>query len=284
MADPLPDDDFRPPTIDDPVPDEVLAVLAPLERFHLELALRMNREPAKRFWTALQRYFGAIVIRLLTRNVVQVHGFEHLVEARSRGTVLLVANHRTYFDMFVVSSLIHRRIPGRKRLYFPVTGLFYYQSITGLLLNLFGAFWSMFPPLFALPSHRVSDKYALDLLIDLCSRGPGYFLGIHPEGGRNRNPDPWSYLRFQPGTGKIIHAARPIVVPTFIVGLDNDVTRQVARNWNRTEPVRVWFAPPMDFSELLALPAKASTYKAITDAVMEQVKILGSRDRSLFDR
>lgn len=265
--------------IDQPLPDDVTACLAPIERLHFEVALRMNREPIKGFWTQCQRYLGAIAIRLVTRNVVRDFGFEHVDDAWRRGSVLFVANHRSYFDMFIVASLLHRRLEGRKRLYFPIHGPYYYQSVGGMVLNQVFAFWSMFPPLFARASHAASDRYALDLLTELCAQGRGTLLGIHPEGGRNRNPDPYSYMRFQPGAGRVIYAARPIVIPTFIVGLDNHVGRQVLRNWRGGEPVRVRFGAPVDLTAHYALPAKGSTYKRITDDVMARVVALGEEDR-----
>lgn len=269
----------RTPLLDAALPPEVAACLAPLERLHLEAALRMNREPIKGFWTLCQRYLGAIGIRLVTRNVVRDFGFEHVRRAYATGAMLLVANHRTYFDMFFVSSLLHRRLRGRKRLYFPIHGSYYYQSVAGILLNQVFGFWSMFPPLFANPAHGPSDRFALDLLCELSAQGPGTILGIHPEGGRNRNPDPYSYMRFKPGAGKIIHAARPIVIPTFIAGIDNHIGRQVLRNWSGGEPVRVWFGAPVDLSAYYRLPPKGSTYKQITDDVMAQVIALGEEDR-----
>lgn len=268
--------------LDDPLPLEVRQSLAPLERLHVEVALRMNREPMKALWTQCQRHIGAIAVRFLTRRLVRDHGFEHVREATSRGSVLFVANHRTYFDMFVVSSLLHRRLPGRKRLYFPVVGQYYYQSLGGMAINQLVAFWSMFPPLFALPTHGVSDRYALDLLCDLCARGPGTVLGIHPEGGRNLDPDPYSLMRCQPGTGKIIHAARPIVIPVFTAGLHTDLAVQVRRNWSGGDPVRVWFGAPVDLDAHYALPAKGSTYKNIVDEVMAQVRALGEGDRAAY--
>jgi 1-acyl-sn-glycerol-3-phosphate acyltransferase len=260
----------------------VLEVLSPIERLHVELALRMNREPFKRGWSWCQSMIGATWIALATSRLLRVQGFDHVRDAFPRGPLLFVANHRSYFDLFVVSSLLHRELPGRKRLYFPVVGQYYYQSLVGVALNQLFAFWSMFPPLFALPSHGASDRYALDIMVDLCSRGPGHILGIHPEGGRNLDPDPYSFLRFQPGAGKIIHAARPIVIPTFIAGLDNHLGRQIRRNWSGGEPIRVWFDAPMDLDAYLALPGKGSTYKQITDAVMERVRALAEDDRARF--
>ncbi len=268
--------------LDRPLPEEVRSALSPLERSLVEIALRMNREPFKSVWSWCQSAIGATWIALVTGRLLRIEGFEHVRAAYPRGPLLFVANHRSYFDMFVVSSLLHRELPGRKRLYFPVVGQYYYQSLVGLALNQFFAFWSMFPPLFALPTHGASDRYALDLLVDLGSQGPGHILGIHPEGGRNLDPDPYSFMRFQPGTGKIIHAARPIVIPTFIAGLDNDIAQQVRRNWTGGEPIRLWFAPPVPLDEHFALPAKGSTYKQITDAVMDQVKALAEQDRAKY--
>lgn len=268
--------------LDAPLPPEVARTLSPMERLHLEVAMRMNREPFKAGWTWMQRVVGATWISLATGRLLRMHGLEHVEAAYRQGSILLVANHRTYFDMFVVSSALHRALPGRKRLFFPVIGQFYYQSASGMALNQLIAFWSMFPPLFALPTHTACDRYALELLTELCAAGPGHILGIHPEGGRNLDPDPYSFMRFKPGAGKIIHSARPIVVPVFIAGLTNDLVEQVRRNWRGGEPIRVWFDHPVPLDEYLALPAKGSTYKRITDAVMARVAVLGERDRELY--
>ena len=265
-----------------PLPDDVRAALAPLERLHLEIARRMNREPLKGIWTWCQSAIGATWIALATGQLLRVEGMEHVRAAFPRGPLLFVANHRSYFDMFVVSSLLHRELPGRKRLYFPVVGQYYYQSFGGMALNQLLAFWSMYPPLFALPTHGASDRHALDVMVDLCQQGPGQILGIHPEGGRNLDPDPYSLMRGQPGTGKIIHAARPIVIPTFIAGLDNDVVSQVRRNWSGGEPIRIWFDAPVSLDHYLSLPAKGSTYKQITDSVMDRVRGLAERDRDRY--
>lgn len=267
----------------DPLPAEVKSTLAPLERLHVEVARFMNREPMKAFWTLGQRLYGATLVNLVMRGRIKDRGFEHVAEAWTRGTILFVANHRTYFDMFVVSTLLHRRLAGRKRLYFPVLGQFYYQTFAGMALNQAFAMWSMFPPLFALPSHAASDAYAMDVLTALCARGPGHVIGIHPEGARNLNDDEYSFMRCQPGTGKIIHAARPIVIPVFVAGMHAHVPEQLRRAWREGQSARVRFGAPMDLSEHYALPAKGSTYKRIVEDVMGRVRALGEEDRAERD-
>jgi 1-acyl-sn-glycerol-3-phosphate acyltransferase len=271
---PLTADPFR-----SPLPAAVRETLAPVERVHVEVARFMNREPMKALWTFAQRVYGATLVQLVMRGRIHDTGFEHVTRAWGEGTILFVANHRTYFDMFVVSTLLHRRLPGRKRLFFPVLGQYYYQTLTGMVLNQAFAMWSMFPPLFALPSHAASDAWALDVLTALCRRGPGHVIGIHPEGARNLNDDEYSFLRCQPGTGRIIHAARPIVIPVFVAGMHASVPVQLRRAWREGLPARVRFGAPMDLSAHYALPPKGSTYKGIVDAVMGRVRELSEEDR-----
>ena len=61
---------------------------------------------------------GAGWIHLSTYNIMNVYGLEH-VEAASRDRpLLLVANHRSFFDMYAVSTVLFRQTSWRKRLSF----------------------------------------------------------------------------------------------------------------------------------------------------------------------
>lgn len=263
---------------------EALAALAPFERRAFELVERMNGGAWKELWVFCQRHVNARWIGMLSRPQLDVHGFEHVERTTAARPLLLVANHRSNFDMIVVTEILFRRLARPVRINFPIRGRGYYQEATGLLLNFVASFWAMYPPLFALPSHAVFDRYALDVLIRMCRAGEGTVIGIHPEGGRNRDPDPYSFRKIQPGTGRIIHAARPQVIPVFIGGLGNSFTGQIANLWRKRERIRVHFGAEPDLSELLALPAKGSTYKAITERVMEQVRLLAEEDRARYGR
>jgi 1-acyl-sn-glycerol-3-phosphate acyltransferase len=265
-----------------PSREEALAVLAPFERRAFQLVERMNQGAWKELWVFCQRQINARWIGMLSRPQLEVHGFEHVQRTTATRPLLLVANHRSNFDMIVVTEVLFRCLDRPVRINFPIRGRGYYQDVTGLLLNLVAGFWAMYPPLFALPSHAVFDRYALDLLIRMCREGEGTVIGIHPEGGRNRDPDPYSFRKLQPGTGRIIHAARPQVIPVFIGGLSNSFTGQIANLWRKREPIRVHFGAEPDLAELLERPAKGSTYKAITERVMEGVRLLGEQDRALF--
>jgi 1-acyl-sn-glycerol-3-phosphate acyltransferase len=242
----------------------------------------MNRGLLKR-WMGLWQYtVGSIFIRSVTARRTAVYGMDHIRQASLERPILLVANHRSYFDMFVVSSEVYRHTGVRRNLYFPIMGNPYYSKPFGLVANATAGFWTMFPPLFAAASHREVDRHSLETLTLLLSEGSRTMVGIHPEGGRNLDPDPYTLRRVQPGTGRIIHAARPHVIPVFIVGLENSLWDQIAANWRTSQPIRIHFGAPVDIEPFMALPPKGSTYKTITDHVMDRVRDLMEDDRRLF--
>jgi 1-acyl-sn-glycerol-3-phosphate acyltransferase len=270
----------------EPAPDE-LAVLSPFEWFAFGLTRRMNRGRWKRLWTFCQRTVGAGWIHLATYNLMRVYGLEHLEAVSHERPILLVANHRSFFDMYAVSSVLFRRTRWRKALFFPVRGRFFYDSPLGLLVNFLMGWWSMFPPFFAggenpLVDKRAFDKYSMRVLTALSHTGAGNVIGFHPEGTRNRNEDPYSFLRPQPGVGRLIKEARPQVVPVFIAGLGNHLVRQVLGNWRGGEPVRIHFGPALDFNDFQTRRDSVRTYKEIADFVMTKIAELGERDRELY--
>jgi 1-acyl-sn-glycerol-3-phosphate acyltransferase len=217
---------------------------------------------------------------------MNVYGLEHIEDADRTKPILLVANHRSFFDMYTVSTALFRNTKWRKRLFFPVRGRFFYQSFAGLFVNLIMGWWSMYPPFFAsgenpIPEKRAFDKYSMRLLAELCRNGAGNVIGFHPEGTRNKSSDPYSYLPAQPGVGKLIKDASPQVIPVFIAGLGNNLPKQVFGNWTGGEPIRIRFGPRLDLAEHLAKPDRVRTYKEIADFVMSKIAELGEQDRRL---
>ncbi|HXE58864.1 MAG TPA: lysophospholipid acyltransferase family protein, partial [Gemmatimonadales bacterium] len=207
-----------------------LASLTAFERFAFRLTHRMNRGRWKALWSRCQRAIGARWIGLASSRLLRVHGLEHLDALPADRPLLLVANHRSFFDFYVIASVLLRRLRRPVRLYFPVRGRYFYQSPVGLLINFLIGWWSMFPPLFSSERRRRFDAHALGVLIELL-RDPATVVGLHPEGRRNLGPDPYQFLPPQPGVGRLIHQARPAVVPVFVAGLGNDLVRQLAANW-----------------------------------------------------
>jgi len=265
---------------------EELSVLSRTEWFAFRLTRRMNRGAWKRLWTFCQSTVGAGWIHLATYNLMRVYGLEHLARVSHERPLLLAANHRSFFDMYTVSSVLFRRTRWRKKLFFPVRGRFFYDSVGGLLVNLVMGWWSMFPPFFTggdspRPEKREFDKFSMRLLTELCREGAGNVVGFHPEGTRNKGEDPYSYLRPQPGIGKLVKDARPQVIPVFVAGLGNDLLKQVLGNWRGGPPVRIHFGPPLDFSDFYDKRDHVRTYKEIGEYVMSKIAELGEQDRAL---
>jgi 1-acyl-sn-glycerol-3-phosphate acyltransferase len=261
-----------------PTPDE-LAVLSPMERLSVRLVARMNRGGWKRFWTTCQRYLGSLWIYLATNNLTHIYGLEHLNEISHERPLLLVANHRSFFDMYVVSSLLYRQTDWVRALYFPVRGRFFYESPLGWLVNLVMGWWSMWPPFFADGAKREFDKFSLRQLTALAQTGPGAVIGFHPEGTRNKSGDPYSYLRAQPGVGKLVKESNVQVIPVFIAGLGNSLPRQILGNWTGGQRIRVRFGRPADLSQFMSGRDSVRTYKEIADHLMARIAELGDEDR-----
>ncbi|HVG31940.1 MAG TPA: lysophospholipid acyltransferase family protein [Pyrinomonadaceae bacterium] len=273
--------DYHLAVTSDPTAEEI-AVLSWMERFAFRFVHRMNQGSWKRFWTWCQRVLGAGWIHLATYNLIRVYGLEHVEAVSHERPILLVANHRSFFDMYTVSTVLFRRTRWPKKLFFPVRGRFFYESPLGLLVNMLMGWWSMYPPIFAANDKRLFDKYSVRRLAELCRTGAGHVIGFHPEGTRNRSSDPYSYLRAQPGVGKLIKDAAPQVIPVFIAGLGNNLPRQILGNWTGGEAVRVHFGARLELSEYLSKKDHVRTYKEISDFVMSKIAELGEADRALF--
>lgn len=272
----------------EPLPEEI-AVLSSFERFAFRLTRRMNYGRWKRFWTWCQKILGAGWIHISTYNIMNLYGLENIEAVSHERPILLVANHRSFFDMYTVSTMLFRHTRWRKQLYFPVRGRFFYQSPLGLFVNLVMGWWSMFPPFFAsgekpMTEKRDFDKYSFRVLTEICKRGAGNVIGFHPEGTRNKGSDPYSFLPAQPGVGKLIKDAEPQVIPVFIAGLGNDLPRQVMGNWTGGEQIRIHFGRQIDISPFLAKRDSVRTYKEIADFVMMKITELGEEDRKIISR
>lgn len=264
---------------------EELAVLGRTERTGFRLAHRMNLGRWKRLMTFFQRHIGSLWIYLATYNLMNVHGIENVEGTDARRPLLLVANHRSYFDMYTVSSVLFRRTRRPMRLFFPVRAKFFYDRPIGWFVNFVMGWMSMYPPFFresGEAAKREFDKYSLRRLIQICSEGEGHVIGFHPEGKRNLEGGPYDLLPAQPGIGKVVLSARPQVVPVFIAGLNNDLPKQILGNWTGGPPIRIWFGSPIDLSEFEGMPDRLRTHKQIADHLMSKIADLAGSDRERY--
>ncbi|MEZ6188566.1 MAG: 1-acyl-sn-glycerol-3-phosphate acyltransferase [Planctomycetota bacterium] len=263
----------------------------PLTRFEpaLKLGRLTNETPAlKRF----QETFVQSLTRPWVRNAVHrrlyVDGVDWLVDHQPTRGLLLVSNHRSFFDQYMAAlCLAEAGVTWAKNRYFPVRANFFYDKPAGVLINLLIGGGAMYPPIFRERSKADLNRDAVDRLVGFL-QDPSTLVGMHPEGQRNKGDDPYALLRAQPGVGEVILRAQPMVVPLFIGGLGNDFLNEARLNYRenvrRTAPIILCFGQPLDYSQFLDKPPRMTLYKRCADHALDAVRALGERERELRAR
>ncbi|HEX7670532.1 MAG TPA: lysophospholipid acyltransferase family protein [Polyangiaceae bacterium] len=254
--------------------------LSRTERFTIS-AIRRTFEPGPfdRAVRICQRHVGSQWITIVTKNLLHVHGLERLPELDPGKSYICASNHRSFFDLYVVTAyLVRRGMP--HRLVFPVRSEFFYDSPLGLVVNGVMSFFAMYPPIFRERSRAALNLAGLDEMSWMLKRG-GAFLGMHPEGTRNKGDDPYTLLPAQPGVGRLIHHSRAAVLPVFVNGLLNDLPKQVTSNFDGTGiPVHIVFGEPVDYGALLEQRGSPRTYRAIAEKTTSVITALGQEERA----
>jgi 1-acyl-sn-glycerol-3-phosphate acyltransferase len=258
--------------------------LTPLERMQIRL-VRTTLRPGllDQGIRVCQRTVGQWWIRAVTARLRRVHGIGRLPPWDRRQSLILVANHRSFFDLYVTTAeLVSRGLP--QRILFPVRSNFFYDHPIGPLVNGMASFFAMYPPIFRDRKRAALNLASLDELADLLRRG-GFFVGIHPEGTRKKDDDPYTLLPGQSGVGRVIHKSRVAVVPVFVNGLSNDFGRQVRAGMTGDgDPINLVFGAPIAFGGLLDAPGGPRTYKRIADRCIEAIAELGQEEKALRAR
>jgi 1-acyl-sn-glycerol-3-phosphate acyltransferase len=294
-----------PPTDELPCPlppSELLRIgetaLKPLEQAQIRLVrASLKPGPLDRATRAMQRTVGQAWIRAVTSRLRHVHGLNRLPPWNRATSILCVANHRSFFDLFVTTAeLVARGLP--QRILFPVRSNFFYDHPLGPLVNGAMSFFAMYPPIFRDRKRAALNLASLDEIAALLRHG-GFFVGMHPEGMRKKDGDPYALLPAQGGVGRVIRkAASPshddvssasrraghetIVLPVFVNGLGNDFAKQVKDGLTgRGEPIHMVFGEPIDFGDLLGAPETPRTYKALADKCVDVLTKLGHEERAL---
>jgi 1-acyl-sn-glycerol-3-phosphate acyltransferase len=227
-----------------------------------------------------QRHIGANWIHLGIRHLLRVHGFDRLPSFDPKLSYICVANHRSFFDQYVVTGhLVRRGLP--HRILFPVRSGFFYDHPLGLLVNGAASFFAMYPPIFRALDRAPRNAASLAEVVWLLRRG-GAFVGFHPEGTRNRSDDPYALLPAKSGVGRIVHAARVPVLPVFVNGLGNGFVRQIRSNLTRTgDPIFLVFGAPIDFDDCYGQEGTPDLYRTIAERCLQAVAELGQEERQL---
>jgi 1-acyl-sn-glycerol-3-phosphate acyltransferase len=260
--------------------------LSRIERLAIRFAELANEDPrGKWLQTRFLRGVSYVWVRAGIARRMFVEGLDDLMALRPDTGVMLVSNHRSFFDQYVLLLACYMGpVPWSKRLYFPVRSNFFYDQPLGILVNAAVAGGAMYPPIYRQSERRALNDETLDRMVEIVRR-PGNVLGMHPEGTRGKGPDPYTFLPAQPGVGKLALIARPTVIPAFLHGLSNKPLDDIRANFSRdargSRAVVLVFGPPIDYSDLCAEKPRPTLYKKCADRFMAEVGKLGVREREL---
>ena len=262
-----------------------LALMTPVERLGFRIGDVVSRRLSA-FANAWIMTVLNVLAWLACGRRLRIYGLDTL-ELRKRSRALVVANHRSFFDFFILSAVLrwNKRCP--RRTLFPVRANFFYDRVLGLIVTLFLSAMTMFPPIFRDPKRSELNKFALARAISELG-SPGTLIGMHPEGTRNKGSDPYSFLSAQPGVGKVILEvdAGVRVVPVFILGASNKLGREILLNLfkPRDNPIWVLFGEEIDFSDLRNEGSRPATQKRAANRCLEHVGVLAQRQRELVEQ
>ena len=214
---------------------------------------------------------------------LHIHGLENIAHITADKRIVLVCNHRTFFDFFVVSWVTFNKTDLPKRIFFPVRSTFFYTTWIGIPFCFFMGGYAMFPPIFRGNPKRIFNQYALKR-IKLELQTQGCIIGFHPEGTRNKDPDPHSLLPPKKGVGEVLNTTpESIVVPVYIKGITNNLIREFFCNWFKASqsPIDVYFGEPPNLDHLFTEKQLGTTHQNIAQACMASIQTLATEHQKL---
>ena len=222
---------------------------------------------------------------LMTGRRLRYWGLEHTESLGPNSCVVVISNHRSFFDFYVIGPALYKRTKLSKNILFPVRAPFFYDKWLGGIVNGIMSGFFMFPPVMRAKEKRAYNAYALQRMVEELAR-PGQQLGIHPEGTRGKGDDPYTFLRTQPGVGTILSkSAHTVALPVFITGLSNSMVEEFRRNWSSNPadyPVDIVFGPVVGFDDLRAKGDRLAIHMQIANRCMEAVGDLGQWHKQKF--
>jgi 1-acyl-sn-glycerol-3-phosphate acyltransferase len=257
-----------------------------IERAAAWLGQRTNlTDSGKRLQSNYLRNFSMRWVRFVLERRMLVEGLGELRDLEPPRGVLLVSNHRSFFDLYAaLMAVMTYGARWGQSLNFPVRSEFFYDKPTGLFLNYFVAGGAMYPPIYRDTARQTLNAQSLECIVELL-RTPGNLVGVHPEGTRGKGPDPYELLPAQPGVGKMALLGRPTVIPLFINGLSNSFIADVRANFKpisrRVFPLTTVWGKPIEYADLLDEKPRPTLYKKAADRFMRVVAELGKREKEL---
>ncbi len=265
--------------------DEELRWLNLVERLNFRVTHKINQSPPiRRFLTRLQASLSWRWVEFFTSRSVAAHGFERFQQLDPTRGVLVVVNHRTFYDQFVIAARLFKLYGAHHNIYFPVRANFFYDNPAGLLVNLLASQGVMYPPIVRDRGRRRWNEIATDIMVGLL-KDKRNMIGFHPEGTRNQGTDPYNLLPGKPGCGELIYRANPNVIPVFLQGFPSSFWQIYRHNAAAKGPlVHMVMGEPLDFTAECQMERSRKTFLIISRRVMEGIKALARQEQHIRGR
>lgn len=208
-------------------------------------------------WLALGLFFKGV-------NRLTLRGWEHVPPG---GGVLLACNHLSIFDTLLIpwANIAKIRL---EIVWAPAKAELFDIPVVNRIIASWGAF----------PVHRGGrDFRAMRLIIDLMRREK---VMLFPEGTRSSDG---RLGRGNRALGKLIYRARPVVIPTAILGTDRLLGkgRLMPRLFSRLE---VRFSSPLELDRYYRAADSKATAEAIVREVMRAIARLRGEEEAWLAR
>jgi 1-acyl-sn-glycerol-3-phosphate acyltransferase len=256
------------------------------ERVALSLARVVNETRCGKRWQSL--YMRSVGYSWIWRTCAYrtlAEGLDTVAGLAPKRGVLFVSNHRTFFDQYAMTiALLMGPTAWAQKFYFPVRSNLFYDHPLGLLLNLAATAGVMYPPIFRQKGRSDLNKDSIRRIVGVLGES-GAIVGMHPEGLRNKNADPYRMLSARYGVGQIALQASPMVIPVFMNGLTNDFKCELLANRTPNvrhhSPIIIVFGSPLDLQKFSGNSRRLSTYKAVADFFNDEILALSAHERAL---
>jgi 1-acyl-sn-glycerol-3-phosphate acyltransferase len=197
------------------------------------------------------------VVRLVFRP--RISGEHHIPDI---GPAILVSNHISYGDTFVLPAMIRRRVT------FPAKAeLFSGRSLGGRVVSWFLNHVGM------LPMDRTGGRASatsMDPVLEVLRNG--HIIGIYPEG--TRSPDGRLY-KGKTGVARLVLAARVPVVPVGMIDSQFVPSAFFGVPTIRRPVIRI--GAPLDFSRYAGAGNDRDVLRWVTDEIMAAVQQLSGQ-------
>lgn len=220
------------------------------ERLALKIMSKLNRSG----WVQdVGLRWGRMIPQQLVRAIflgrLRCRQSERLAQLPPEASIMIVANHRTFFDLFVIGTAL--RVESKNKLgipsVFPVRAPFFYDNPLGVLMCLVFSGGCMYPPVFRDERRELLNPTGVEVMKWLLTQ-PRVTLGIHPEGRRSRSPDPFQLEPARRGVGHLIQSATEqlYILPVFVEGIDPSMSEAFKHSLRprRSPPINLWWGEP----------------------------------------